>query len=73
MIHTQYRGSIQCSTDTQRVWREAYDTILTSRIESISRLCWFDHEERKDVNDCMKHVTHFEVEGITPVGKLRKT
>ena len=38
-----------------------------------SRLRWFGHVERKDDNDWVKHCITWEVEGIRPRGRPKKT
>ena len=38
-----------------------------------SRLRWFGHVERKDDNDWVKRCITWEVEGIGPRGRLKKT
>lgn len=36
------------------------------------RLQWFGHVEKRDENDCVKIVKHFEVEGRLPIGGPKK-
>jgi len=38
-----------------------------------SRLRWFEHVERKDDNDYVKRCIKWEVEGIRPRGRMKKT
>ena len=38
-----------------------------------TRLRWFGHVEQKDDNDCVKHYTTWEVEGIRQRGCPKKT
>jgi len=38
-----------------------------------SRLRWFGHVERKDDNDWVKRCITWEVEGIRPTGRPKKT
>lgn len=55
---------------------ELRSSLVIKSIREVIRtgsLHWFGHMERKDENDQIKLVKHFEVSGTVTMGRLRKT
>ena len=67
---------VECYCERCPTSEELRSRLLVESISEVmrtGRLHWSGHVEKKNENDWVKPVKHFEVEGKMPVGRLNKT